>query len=108
MAVLQRAGATSFSFLLVIQGTQQTLWSTAQWPRKKTRHTMSFTHTHIQRHAHCAAATFGHALGHSQAHACKSLIKGIFNIYNMYIFLFNFFVTFFKFTKFFFIFRGSS
>ena len=52
MAFLHRAGATSFSFLRVIQGTQQTLWSTAQWPRKKTRHTMSFTHTHIQRHAH--------------------------------------------------------
>lgn len=55
MAFLHRAGATSFSFLRVIQGTQQTLWSTAQWPRKKTRHTMSFTHTHIQRHAHYAS-----------------------------------------------------
>lgn len=62
MAFLQRAGATSFSFLRVIQGTQQTLWSTAQWPRKKTRHTMSFTHTHIQRHAHYASLPFGHIL----------------------------------------------
>lgn len=26
----------------MIQDTQQTLWSTAQWPRKKTRRTMSF------------------------------------------------------------------
>lgn len=55
MAFLQRAGATSFSFLRVIQGTQQTLWSTAQWPRKKTRHTLSFTHMHIQRHAYYAS-----------------------------------------------------
>lgn len=51
VAFLQRAGATSFSFLPVIQDTQQTLWSTAQWPRKKPRRTMSFAHTHIQRHA---------------------------------------------------------
>lgn len=36
MAFLQRAGATSFSFLRVFRDSQQTLWSTAQWPRKKT------------------------------------------------------------------------
>lgn len=58
MAFLQRAGATSFSFLRVIQGTQQTLWSTAQWPRKKTRHTMSFTHKHILKLAHYAFPPF--------------------------------------------------
>lgn len=56
VAFLQRAGATSFSFLRVIQDTQQTLWSTAQWPRKKSRRTMSFAHTHIQRHSHYALA----------------------------------------------------
>ena len=70
MAFLQRAGATSFSFLRVIQGTQQTLWSTAQWPRKKTRHTMSFTHTHIQRHAHYASGPFGHTR-HKHEHRRK-------------------------------------
>lgn len=67
MAFLQRAGATSFSFLRVIQDTQQTLWSTAQWPRKKTRRTMSFAHTHIQRHAHYASPPFGHVLHSTNA-----------------------------------------
>lgn len=74
MAFLQRAGATSFSFLRVIQGTQQTLWSTAQWPRKKTRHTMSFTHTHIQRHAHYASPPIGHVL-HSTSTQKKNKFK---------------------------------
>lgn len=71
MAFLQRAGATSFSFLRVIQGTQQTLWSTAQWPRKKTRHTLSFTHMHIQRHAYYASPPFGHVLHSTDAHILK-------------------------------------
>lgn len=75
MAFLQRAGATSFSFLRVIQGTQQTLWSTAQWPRKKARHTKSFTHTHIQRHAHYASPPFRHVLHSTSTNACMHTEK---------------------------------
>lgn len=60
VAFLQRAGETSFSFLRVIQGTQQTLWSTAEWPRKKPCHTMSSTH--MQRHGRSASPPVGHVL----------------------------------------------